>query len=152
MTDPRKRAWLVAFACTGKLVAAAAAAKVSIRTGYDWRHDPDDRTFQAALVVARALQGDFAEAEVKRRAFEGVDEPIYQGGRLVGTRTRFSDILSMFYLKGLMPEKYREHVEHSGPQGGAIPLTASVSLNLSQLTTAELAARAESLAQRLKEA
>ena len=82
-------------------------------------------------------------AEIKGRGFEGGEEPVYQGGKLVGTKRRFSDNLAMFRLKGEMPNKYREVHEHTGAGGGPIQLAA---VDLSRLTDDELKkARALSL-------
>ena len=49
---------------------------------------------------------DSVEDEVVRRAVLGVDEPIYQGGLLVGHKTRYSDALLMYWLSAHR-KKYR---------------------------------------------
>jgi hypothetical protein len=48
------------------------------------------------------------EREAIRRAVDGWDEPVYQGGILVGVKRKFSDSLLIFMLKGVRQEKYRE--------------------------------------------
>ena len=62
------------------------------------------------------------EAEAYRRAFEGVDEPVFYQGEEVARVKKPSDSLMMFLLKGGMPEKYKDRVssEVSGPGGGPI--------------------------------
>jgi hypothetical protein len=125
IADPPKRAYLAQYALTGRFTDAAAAAGVSLRTGWNWRNDPEDAAFREALRVAQGLAGDRLEAEIARRAIDGVEEPVYQGGRLIGTVRRFSDTLLIFAAKGALPAKYRERVEHSGPKGGPIPLDHS---------------------------
>jgi len=134
IADPKQRAYLVAYARTGKFLAAAAAAGVSIRTEYNWRHDPDDVAFRKAFAIAQELAGDRAEDELHRWVFEGIEQPVYQGGQLVGTELHLSPQLLMFMLKATRPHKYREHVEHSGPKGGPIPIghTGTVTLYLPQ--------------------
>ena len=82
--------------------------------------------FQKAFATARALCGDLIEAEIIRRSIEGIDEPVYQGGRLVGFVRKYSDRLLELAAKAALPEKYREKFEHSGPGGGPIPVTRVV--------------------------
>lgn len=42
------------------------------------------------------------ESEVRRRAVEGWDEPIFQGGKQVGVRRRYSDtLLKALYQRGV---------------------------------------------------
>ena len=61
---------------------------------------------------------DSLEEEARRRAHDGWQEPVYQGGKQVGTVQRFSDNLLMFLLKGKRPEVFRERFEHTGANGG----------------------------------
>lgn len=122
VTDPKKRAYIAQYAMTGNLGDAAACARISLKTGWNWRHDDKDTAFHGALAVAKGIACDRIEAEIRRRAIEGVDEPVFQGGRLVGTVRKFSDTLLIFMAKGAMPEKYRERFEHSGKDGAPIPV------------------------------
>lgn len=48
------------------------------------------------------------EDEARRRAVDGVDEPVFQGGELVGHVRRYSDRLLEFLLRGRRPTVYRE--------------------------------------------
>lgn len=60
------------------------------------------------------MGADALEDEARRRAM-GVAEDVYDGkGNVVGTRMRYSDLLLMFLLKGLKPEKYRENYAPTG--------------------------------------
>jgi hypothetical protein len=54
---------------------------------------------------------DVLEAEAVRRAVQGVDEAVYFQGEQVGTRRRYSDLLLIFLLKGMRPDKFRERQE-----------------------------------------
>jgi hypothetical protein len=47
------------------------------------------------------------EDEAVRRAYEGVERPVFQGGKQVGVVREYSDTLLIFLLKALRPEKYR---------------------------------------------
>lgn len=136
IAEPKKRAYLVGYARSGRLADGAAAAGVDLRTGYNWRHDQSDPAFQEGMRIARGLAGDRLEAEVIRRAVEGVEKPVYQQGRLVGTVREFSDLLLIFATKGALPEKYRERFEHSGPGGG--PIRTDNAPDLSHHTVEEL--------------
>ena len=42
------------------------------------------------------------------RALNGVDEPLYSYGKLVGTRKRYNDRLLMFMLRNRSPERFAE--------------------------------------------
>lgn len=65
--------------------------------------------YAAAYGEAEACAVEVWEAEVKRRAYEGVEEPVYQKGMLVGFIRKYSDLLAIFHLKGARPEKYRDN-------------------------------------------
>jgi len=72
--------------------------------------------FAAAWDRAAELGIDKLEDEAKRRALEGVEEPIYYKGQLCGQNRRPSDALLAFLLKGHR-DKYKEKHELSGPGG-----------------------------------
>jgi hypothetical protein len=48
------------------------------------------------------------EDEALRRAYHGVEEPVFYEGVQCGSVTRYSDKLLMFLLKARHPAKYRE--------------------------------------------
>ena len=65
--------------------------------------------------------------EAQRRAVEGIMEPVYHKGDVVGFKQRYSDQLLMFLIKGAMPAKYGTHVKVDAEVNGkfgvaAIPL------------------------------
>ena len=80
-------------------------------------------------VVLRTTE--LMEVEAVRRGMVGVEKPVFQQGRQVGTIREYSDLLLMFMLKSRRPEVYRENhrVEHVG-QGGR--LDVNVVLDASQ--------------------
>ena len=57
---------------------------------------------------------DALELEARRRAFSGVEEPVYYKGQVVGGVRKYSDVLLIFLLKAHRPEKYRENVRVEG--------------------------------------
>lgn len=134
----KQRAFLAAYSLTGNISEAARAANTARRSHYEWMADP---AYAELFAEASAEACDALETEARRRATEGVQEPvIYQGqlqylpaltkkgtirkdrkGRTVWsdkplTVAKKSDLLLIFLMKAAMPDKYRENVkvEHSG--------------------------------------
>jgi hypothetical protein len=111
-------AFLAHLAETGILSDAAAAAGVD-RSNV-WRRRQDDAEFAQAVEQALDMAADKLEAEARRRALEGVEEPVYQGGQLVGTRTVYSDSLLALLLKGRRKKVFAERIEQTGADGGPV--------------------------------
>jgi hypothetical protein len=128
LTAANRRRFLKAYAKCGAIAEAARLAKVDRGCHYDWMQDPDyRREFEAAHETAC----DMLESECRRRAVEGVEEPVIYQGELQykldknGKRTniplsirRKSDVLLIFLLKAARPEKYRDNwkgeIKHEG--------------------------------------
>ncbi len=71
----------------------------------------EDEAFQAGLKAAEQCAADMLEASAFERAVRGVEkETGWYKGEAGGTVTEYSDILSIFLLKGLRPERYQERV------------------------------------------
>lgn len=78
-----------------------------------------------AVYALRSLDGEFAQAwedayesgtdvyedEVKRRAVEGTEKPVFYQGGIVGHIREYSDTLLIVALKGRRPERYRERFD-----------------------------------------
>src|SRR3990167_5620358 len=77
---------------------------------------------RAARIGAKAL-----EDEARRRAYEGVNKPVFHEGEVCGHIRQYSDTLLIFLLKAHFPEKYRENVSITGPGGGPLELNVRVS-------------------------
>jgi hypothetical protein len=138
---PRQRAMIVAlWACAGNVVHACAAAKVAPSLHYLWRKEVAYETAYARLIECLA---DRLEAEADRRAMEGVVEKKFtaKGEPVIDPETqqqylerKFSDLLLIFRLKALRPDKYRERsdlymqgrVEHSGQVIIQLPATDEI--------------------------
>lgn len=82
---------------TGNISAAARAANVPRRAVYQLRRDDDD--FRQALESATEEALDDLEAELRRRAVDGVERPVFYGGQQCGAIRNYSDRLGMFLLK-----------------------------------------------------
>lgn len=154
----KKAAFLAAYAKTGNITAAAKVAKVNRGQHYDWLLDPD---YERAFASAHQEAAELLELEARRRAMEGVHEPvIYQGAlqyEAVRDKTgapkldpetgeallrpltirRYSDTLLIFLLKGAKPETYREtfkgEIKHSGAIGRGPDLSNLTDEQLEQL-------------------
>lgn len=112
---PKKEEEFLSYVAEGLSVQGACdRSDIGRRTVYEWRTaDPD---FAAGWERAVEAGTDILEDEAKRRAFEGVAEPIHYQGKLVTTVQKYSDTLLIFLLKGRRPDKFAERskVEHSG--------------------------------------
>ena len=113
INHPEQRAVLAAFQETGDVRLACKLAEVGRSSHYRWLKV--DSAYRAAMERARIMAGDILEAEAHRRAVEGVEEPVgWYKGQAGGTVRRYSDVLLMFLLKGVLPERYKDRVEVGG--------------------------------------
>ncbi len=70
---------------------------------------------QAALGLADKAAADLLESEAYKRAVHGWNEPVgWYMGQAGGMVRKYSDVLLIFLLKGIRPDKYRERVELRG--------------------------------------
>lgn len=89
--------------------AACDAVEISRQTFFNWKKsDPD---FQAAWNDAWDDGADLVEDEALRRAVEGVEEPVYQGGVLVGRKRVYSDKLMERMLEARKPGLYGRNTQ-----------------------------------------
>lgn len=118
----KKEAFLAAYRENGNITLSAEQIGIARRTHYDWlASDPD---YAAAFADAENHAIDRLEQEARRRAVEGTEKPVYQGGKRVGAVREYSDTLLIFLLKGARPEKYRERIstELTGKGGGPLQI------------------------------
>jgi hypothetical protein len=122
-TVAAKRAFLAAYRRCGIIQEAATASKVGRRTVFDWlKNDPQ---FLKDYEEAQDQAIELLEAEADRRGKEGVRKPVLYKGEQVQIKDPqtgkmeplwehvYSDLLLIFRLKALRPQKYRD-----GFQGG----------------------------------
>lgn len=123
--------FIAELASTGNVSLAALAAGGHRNTFYDCR--AADPAFAAEWDEALEIATDALEAEARRRALEGVREPIVSGGKVVTDAAgepmfirRYSDSLMQLLLRAHRPEKFRERTETKlvGPDGGAVQVEA----------------------------
>jgi len=101
---------VAALAETGNVSKAAKLAGVGRTTHYEWV--AADSEYAAKVAEALDVAADALETEARRRAVDGVDEPVFYKGEECGAIRRYSDTLLIFLLKGVRPEKYRDRVDH----------------------------------------
>jgi len=107
-----KRRFLAAYIVCGTVTHASINSKVARNNHYTWMKE--DESYAKAFTDAEELAGDILEAEAMRRANDGVLEPIYQGGILVGHKRNYSDYLMKQLLEGTKPDKYKKRFEQIG--------------------------------------
>ena len=107
---------------TGNVRLAASNAGVARQVAY--RARDSSPTFRDAWDEALEEARELLEAEARRRAAVGVEEPVYYKGQVVGMIRKYSDNLLMFLLKAHWPDKFRENVSIdqrvSGSDGGPV--------------------------------
>ncbi len=132
----KANAFLAAFRTTASIAKAAKAAKIERSLHYRWLKNPK---YAAAFERAKEQAAQVLEDEAVRRAVEGTLKPVFYKGFQCGKIREYSDSLMQTLLKAWKPDKYRERssVEHSGPDGGPIPITDK---RLEKLTDDELSA------------
>lgn len=107
-TGHLKKAFLADFARTGNVTESCENVGVNRSTVYVWQEKDDQ--FVAGWREAEIQATERLESEARRRAVDGTQKPVYQGGQLVGYITEKSDTLLIFLLKAHAPEKYRDNV------------------------------------------
>lgn len=124
-TPEKEIAFLAALAATCNVTKACKAAGAGRMTVYEWRKG--DEEFASRWEEAMRIGAEALEDEAKRRAFDGVDEPVFYLGVATGTVRKYSDTLAIFLLKGALPEKYRENarMELTGANGGPVQFSES---------------------------
>ena len=92
----------------GSVSKAAEKTGISRQTHYLWL---ENETYATAFEKARKMAGDLLEEEARRRAVEGVTEPVFYKGKKCGTVKKYSDALLTLLLKGAKPDTYKERVQ-----------------------------------------
>lgn len=95
-------------------VLAYASEQVGISQNLCWMHRKKDPEFNKQVEEALDVAVSKLELEARRRAVEGVREPVYQGGALVGYKLVHSDRLLEKLLEAHLPRKYSDRLRLVG--------------------------------------
>jgi hypothetical protein len=97
----------------GTVELAAKQVPVTRPTVYNWIHADAEfaKKVDDIKPVAKNVFLGALEEEARRRAVEGIDEPVFYKGVLVNHVKKYSDTLLMFLLNGAAPEKYRQRID-----------------------------------------
>lgn len=97
----RQAAFFDVLRRTANVSAACRAAGVPRGRAYALRRADDDFRREWRQALEEAL--DDLEAELRRRAMDGVDKPVFYAGKECGSVRTYSDALGMFILKSRRP-------------------------------------------------
>lgn len=124
----KKPAVLAAFKGCASVTKACEIVDICRDTFYRWLRE--DADFKKAYQAAREQAIEAIEDEATRRAYEGVERPVYQGGKQVGMIREYSDTQLIFLLKAHRPQKYRDNakIEHTGDGAPLVPTQVRVVL------------------------
>lgn len=106
ITPARKRRFIEALAATGSVSEAARQVGASRQSFYALRSTYEDEIFLAAWDRALAAATDILANVAYERAIDGVEEPVFWRGEIVGTRRRYNDRLLMQLLRVRNPSGY----------------------------------------------
>ncbi|MEO5706657.1 MAG: hypothetical protein ABIT10_05625 [Alteraurantiacibacter sp.] len=104
----RQREFIELLAETGSVRAACRRMGVGEYRVYDLRRRADADSFRAAWEAALDIGVQRLEDVAMDRALNGVEEPVYSYGELVGTRIVHNDRLLMFLLRNRARERFAE--------------------------------------------
>jgi|SRR5262245_4716617 len=119
-----KRAFLDAFAQAGTCIGAAKLSGVDDRLHYAWLAKSEQ--YRKDFEIAKDRAAQVLEAEARRRACDGYDDPIYFQGVQVGHVRRYSDLLMIFLLKAAKPDIFRDY--HSVNVKGSVQTSATITV------------------------
>jgi hypothetical protein len=104
--------FLEVLAQCGIVAVATRAAGMDRTTPYH-RRDTDP-AFAAAWEEALQTSYDLLEAALRERAVDGVEEPVFWQGQIVGHVRKYSDSNGQFLARAYRPERFRDRLELSG--------------------------------------
>ncbi len=123
-TPGAKRRFFEVIAETGNVSEALRAVGRSRRQAYRLR--ATDADFAARWDEAVDTAVDALEAEARRRALDGYDEPVFYRGRVCGQVRRYSDRLMELLLRGQRPERYRARADPEAASDPTLIITTGI--------------------------
>ncbi len=111
-TPRREGLFLDVLRSTGNISAAARAAGVNRQTAMVHKKNIPEFSDQWDNALEESL--DALEGELRRRALEGTEKPVYYAGKECGSTVNFNDNLGMFLLKSRRSQVYGEEPNKNG--------------------------------------
>jgi len=102
----KQTAFLSAYAQLGIVTKAAQIAGIHRNNHGLWLKE--DAEYAEAFKESHQEACDNIEAEMRRRAIEGVQKPVFYKGEVCGYITEYSDTMLAMLANGFMPEKYKQ--------------------------------------------
>ena len=105
-----KRDWKPAFLEVLRETGNVTLAVQHVGQSRNQVHDVRQRSKRFAAQWDDALEDatDLLEAEARRRAFTGIDKPVFFKGEVVASIKKYSDPLLMFLLEAYDPQMFRD--------------------------------------------
>ncbi len=113
LTPAKKNKFLKILAETGNISESSKA--ININRNHMVKIRERDKPFSELWDQAINVGVDTLESEARRRAYNGVDEPVFYRGDICGTIKKYSDTLLIVLLKANRPEKYQEKYQLGVP-------------------------------------
>jgi hypothetical protein len=106
----RAKAFLKAYRATCSVTKSAQIAGINPRRHYTWLEKYP--AYRRAFERAKEQAAEALEDRVKEGAFDGWLEPVFYQGVPCGAVRRFDLGGRQMLLRGAMPDKYRERLDH----------------------------------------
>ena len=136
--EKARRRFLKALEAIPNVVLAAEQSLVGVDTFYVWRSkDPE---FAADWSAALAKGIAHLEQEAHRRAVDGISDPVFYKGELIGERRHYSDALLMSMM-ARYDRSYRRGLQPIDPTaaGAAHTIQQQINVNFTAVTEREAA-------------
>lgn len=117
LTREKKARFIETLRRTGNV--SAAAKEIGVPPARIYAKRQRDQSFKEDWDAAIEGALDDLEEEVRRRALEGIEKPVYYAGKKCGSITSFNDTLAMFLLKAKRPQVFGDGAEEG--DGGFQP-------------------------------
>lgn len=119
------------------------AAEAVGRKRWEFRALLAEEEFEAAYVEARGRDPEAIRAEIRRRAIDGVEEPVFHGGVIVGQVRRYSDSLLAKMAEAHLPEFKRQQLPDAGADGALVAVERRIVVGIGDVVglAAELGIR-----------
>lgn len=131
LDDHQKKLFLETLRETANVTAGAERAGIPRYQVYRMRKR--DKAFREAWDNAIQAAVDDLEAALRRRALEGVEHPVFYGGKECGRVRTYNDALGMFILKGRRPEVFNARTRGAGKEAEASPIGNARELVMARL-------------------